>query len=109
MITVAGNGKSPGILASIRTVLQVFWKESRKGSSRFRNLGSDRQLTAGKLNYLGGGSVHGRAGRYRLAAIKITGKGSRSGREAADFSGKQCWAKKTAAGNDRHGVQNGRA
>ena len=80
MATVAGNKKSPGMLASIRTMLQVFRKELRKGSSRFRNLGSDWQLTAGKLNYLGGGTVHGRGGRYHLAAIKITGKCSRSGR-----------------------------
>ena len=57
----------------------------------------------------GAGSVHGRGGRYRLAAIKITGKSSGSGRQAADFSGKQCWPQKTAAGNDRQGVQNGRA
>ena len=62
-----GDKKSPGMLASIRTVLQVFRKELRKGSSRFRNLGSDWQLTADKLNYLGVGSVHGRGGRYRLA------------------------------------------
>ena len=52
MITVAGNKKSPGMLASIRTVLQVFRKELRKGSLRFRNLGSNRQLTVGQLNYL---------------------------------------------------------
>ena len=46
-------------------------------------MGSDRQLTASKLNYLGGGSVHGRAGRYRfgVAANQITGKTARSGRE----------------------------
>ena len=48
-----GIKKSPGMLASIRTVLQVFRKELRKGSSRFWNLGSDWQLTAGQLNYLG--------------------------------------------------------
>ena len=105
----AGNGKNSGMLASIQTVLQISKRNQQKDlpvpRPGQRSAADSRQTKLPRRRY----RPWARRALPSGSEKKITGKGFRSGREAADFSGKQYCPKKTAAGNDRQGVQNSRA